>query len=471
MLLRKISDPWPMDTLALERRLAELCGTTVPGASVALTDGKTVIEAVYGVTSLRTQTPVTPQTLFQVGSITKIYTATLVMALVDQGQIDLDAPVQTYLPWFAVSDAEVSAAVTVRQLLSHTAGFEGDDFTDTGRGDEALRVYGEGLAKATQIHPLGAMFSYCNSGFSTLGMIVEAVTGQSWDAAVQEVLAAPLGLTLGTLPEQVILHPHALGHLQLPGADGLPELQVAPIWAPPRSVGPAGTICSSAADVLTFGGLHATGGGGVLGGGVLTAESVQAMQQEQVVLDDPWTLGRAWGLGWILPVPGVIGHDGATYGQYAFYRLHPESGVAMVLLTNGPGARAVFEKLFDEFFVPLAGVALAPTAKAPNPPVALTDVSRFVGDYERQEVRIEVRAADDGAVAITMVPLGESAALAAAPKPIAFVALDQDTLVTAVPMEGAGVHLTARFIATDSTDATGAAQWIHLGARATPRKP
>ena len=61
---RRISDPWPMDTLALERRLAELCGTTVPGASVALTDGKTVVEAVYGVTSLRTQVPVTPQTLF-----------------------------------------------------------------------------------------------------------------------------------------------------------------------------------------------------------------------------------------------------------------------------------------------------------------------------------------------------------------------------------------------------------------------
>ena len=451
-----------MDTLALERRLAELCGTTVPGASVALTDGKTVVEAVYGVTSLRTQTSVTPQTLFQVGSITKIYTATLVMALVDQGKIDLAAPVQTYLPWFAVSDAEVSAAVTVRQLLSHTAGFEGDDFTDTGRGDEALRVYGEGLAKATQIHPLGAMFSYCNSGFSVLGMVLEAVTGKSWDALVQELLAVPLGLTLGTLPEQVILQPHALGHLLLPAADGLPELQVAPIWAPPRSVGPAGTVCSSAADVLTFGRLHATGGAGVL-----TAESVEAMQQEQVVLDDPWTLGRAWGLGWILPVPGVIGHDGATYGQYAFYRLHPESGVAMVLLTNGPGARAVFEKLFDEFFVPLAGVALAPTAKPPVEPVVLADVSRFVGDYQRQEVRIEVRASDDGTVAITMVPLGESAALAVSPKPIAFVALDQDTLVTAVPMEGAGVHLTARFIVTDDAPT---ARWIHLGARATPRK-
>lgn len=451
-----------MDLQALQQRLAELCGTTVPGAAVALTDGTTVIEAVHGVTSLRTQVPVTPQTLFQVGSISKVYTATLVMALVDQGRVDLDAPVQTYLPWFAVSDAEVSAAVTVRHLLTHTAGFEGDDFTDTGRGDDALRMYVEGLSKAAQIHPLGAMFSYCNSGFSTLGLIVEAVTGTSWDAALQQLLAEPLGLTLGTLPEHVILHACALGHLELPNAKGDKELQVAPMWAPPRSVGPAGTICSTAADVLAFGRMHAAGGTGVL-----TPESVTAMQQDQVLLDDPWTLGRAWGLGWILPTPGIVGHDGATFGQYAFYRLHPESGTAMALLTNGPGARAVYESLFEEFFVPLAGVALPRTATPATTPPALADLSRYVGDYERQEVRVEVRPAEQGGVNLTMVPLGPTAALAADPKPLHLVGFDGDTLVTAEPVEGSGVHMTVRFIVADGAQK---ATWVHLGARATPRK-
>ncbi len=451
-----------MDAKALRARLVELCGTTVPGAAVALTDGTDVIEVVHGVTSLRTQVPVTPQTLFQIGSITKVYTATIVMALVDQGKVDLDAPVQTYVPWFAVSDAEVSATVTVRHLLTHTAGFEGDDFTDTGRGDEALRVYVEGLAKATQIHPIGAMFSYCNSGFSLLGLIVEAVTGTSWDTAVQDLLATPLGLTLGTLAEQVILQPHAVGHLDLPTSSDGTELQVAPVWAPPRSVGPAGTICSSAADVLAFGRLHVSGGAGVL-----TPESVAAMQQEQVLLDDPWTLGRAWGLGWILPTPGVIGHDGATFGQYAFYRLHPESGTAMALLTNGPGARAVYEALFDEFFAPLAKVTLPRTAKPPVTPVPVRDVTRLVGDYERQAVRIEVRAAEGDAVELTMVPLGPTAALAGPPKALRFIGLDDDTLVTAEPVEGAGVHMTARFILPADGEP---AQWVHLGARATPRK-
>ncbi|MDP9181200.1 MAG: beta-lactamase family protein [Actinomycetota bacterium] len=453
-----------MDADRLAARLAELCGDGVPGASVALTDGATVVEAVHGVTSLRTKHPVTPQTLFQIGSITKVYTATLVMALVDQGKVDLDASVQTYLPSFQVADSDVAARVTIRHLLTHTSGFEGDDFTDTGRGDDALRLYVERLAKAAQIHPIGAMFSYCNSGFSTLGLVVEQVTGMSWDQAVQEMLAEPLGLTLATLAEQVILQPHALGHLELPTSaepDAQKALQVAPVWAPPRSVGPAGTICSSAADVIAFGKIHAADGAPVL-----TPASVLAMQQDEVLLDDPWPLGRAWGLGWILPTPGVIGHDGATFGQYAFYRLHPESGAALALLTNGPGARAVFEGLYDEFFAPLAGVGpqLQPTP-ATTPP-AIDDLDRYVGDYERQEVRIEVRAADGG-LDVTPVPLGPTAAMAGPAESVRFVGFDGDTVVTAEPLDRSGVHVTAKFLVPDGQ---AQAAWIHFGARATPRK-
>jgi CubicO group peptidase (beta-lactamase class C family) len=452
------------DPAALTARLAELCGDTIPGASLAITDGTDVLEVVHGVTNLRTGQPVTPETLFQIGSITKVWTASVVMALVDEGKLDLDAPVQSYLPWFAVADSEVSAAVTIRHLLSHTSGFEGDDFTDTGNGDEALTTYVQGLSKAAQIHPLGAMFSYCNSGFSVLGLVIQAVTGSSWDVAVQDVLAKPLGITAGTLAEQVILHPHAVGHLQLPDSDA-PDaeksLQVAPLWSPPRSVGPAGTVCCSARDLVTFGRMHVAGGAPVL-----SAASTAAMQQEQVLLDDPWVLGRAWGLGWILPSPGVVGHDGATFGQYGFYRLHPESGVALALLTNGPGARAVFEALYDELFAPLAGVEPLKRPAPPADPRPVEDPSRYVGDYQRQEVRIEVREADGGALQVTMVPLGPLAAVAGAPEPMRFVAFEPDTVVTADKAAAGGVHMTARFLTPDGADK---AAWVHLGARATPR--
>jgi CubicO group peptidase (beta-lactamase class C family) len=455
-----------MDADRLAARLAELCGDGVPGASVALTDGSRVVTAVHGLTSLRTQQPVTPQTMFQIGSITKVLTATLVMALVDEGRVELEAPVQTYLPWFALADGDVAAAVTVRHLLCHTAGFEGDDFTDTGRGDDALRKYVEGLAKAGQIHPLGEMFSYCNSGFSVLGMIVEAVTRDTWDEAIQTMLAQPLGLTMGTLAEQIILQPHAVGHLDLPTSpepDAATALQVAPAWQLAKGVGPAGLVAMSPTDLLVFGRMHVDGGAPVL-----SAESVAAMQAEQVLMADPYTLGRAWGLGWILPVPGVIGHDGATLGQYAFYRLHPETGTAIALLTNGPGARAVFEALATEFFTPLCGVELPRGQLPADVPPPIEGLHRFVGDYERQEVRIEVRPADDGALDVTVVVLGPLAAMMPPPKAERYVGFAGSTVITAERAEGSGLHATATFLVPDGA---GEAAWVHLGARATPRRP
>jgi CubicO group peptidase (beta-lactamase class C family) len=452
-------DPATQDRL--QRRLAELCGDAVPGAVVALTDGESVVEVAHGVTSLRTKVPVTTDTVFQIGSITKLFTASLIMALVDQGKVDLDAPVRTYLPLFAVASADVSERVTVRHLLCHTAGFEGDDFTDTGRGDDALSLYVGRLADAAQIHPLGAMFSYCNSGFSVLGRIVEVVTGTSWDVAVRTLIGSP---TIATLAEDVILGPHAVGHLEQPAADGTSALQVAPVYAPPRSVGPAGTVHGTVADLLAFGRMHVRDGVAEVGTQVLSAASVKAMQQEQVVLDDPWVLGRAWGLGWILPVPGVVGHDGATFGQYAFYRLHPETGTAMALLTNGPGARAVYEALFEEFFTPLCGVELPRTAVPSASPPVIADPSRYVGTYERQEVRFEVSVRPDGELELTSTPLGPLAALGSAPEPERLVGFDGDTLVTAEPA-ASGVHVTAHFIMGEGARAA----WLHLGARATPR--
>src|SRR3954466_13339235 len=104
----------------------------VPGASLAILSGDEVAEASYGVLNVRTGAPATPDALFQIGSITKVWTATIVMQLVDEGKLDLDRPVVTYLPEFKVADADVTRQVTTRQLLTHTSGIDGDLFLDTG---------------------------------------------------------------------------------------------------------------------------------------------------------------------------------------------------------------------------------------------------------------------------------------------------------------------------------------------------
>ena len=137
----------------------------VVGATLAITQGAETVEAATGVLNLRTGQPATPESLFQAGSITKVWTATLAMQLVEERLVDLDAPVVTYLPGFRIASPSVSSSVTVRQLLTHTSGIDGDLFLDTGRGADNLEKYVAAMAGLTQVHPQGATMSYCNAGY------------------------------------------------------------------------------------------------------------------------------------------------------------------------------------------------------------------------------------------------------------------------------------------------------------------
>src|SRR5438105_1880382 len=138
-------------------------------------------EAATGVASLRTGAPVTPGTLFQIGSITKVWTGTLVMQLVDEGLLDLDKPVQALLPEFLLADPDVASAVSVRQLLAHTGGFEGDVLDDFGRGDDAIEQYLAALASKAQVH--------LNDGKATDG--TQVLSSESVAAMQQQQVATP----------------------------------------------------------------------------------------------------------------------------------------------------------------------------------------------------------------------------------------------------------------------------------------
>ncbi len=151
----------------------------VPAASVAVLQGEAIDAAASGILNLATGVEATADSLFQIGSITKVWTATLVMQLVDEGRIDLDEPVRRYLPNFRVADDGVSEAVTIRHLLTHTSGIDGDHFADTGRGDDALQRYVETCAELPQVHPPGATMSYCNTGYTVLGRMLEVVSEPS----------------------------------------------------------------------------------------------------------------------------------------------------------------------------------------------------------------------------------------------------------------------------------------------------
>src|SRR6478735_2058248 len=385
----------------LEKKLAELIDKHhVPGAQLAVLDGDTVTEVAAGVLSLRTGCPATADSLFLPGSIGKLYTATLVLMLADEGLVDLDQPVRSYLPDFEVRDQHARDTVTVRDLLRHTSGFDGDVFIDTGRGDDALPRYMDEIRDLPQICEPGKIWSYSNSGYSILGRLVEVVSGTVFETALRERLFEPLGLqSTVAFPEEVIGHPNSVGHV--PNPEDPESLMVSPQWGLYRSCGPMGAaVVASAGDVLRFTLLHLDGGLAADGTRLLSEEIVAAAQQPQIDLVDDTVLGKSWGLGWILDTFGdvkVIGHDGNSIGQNAFMRVAPEQRFGFCLQTNVESAMSIYRELADWLFERQLGVTLRQDP-APLDSQVVADPSRYVGTYSREGVALEVAEAEDGSL-------------------------------------------------------------------------
>ncbi|WP_199549895.1 serine hydrolase [Streptomyces sp. N35] len=452
----------PLDTAHWQRRLDELAARhRVPGAVLGIARGGRLALAAHGVLNKDTGVETTEDSLFQIGSITKVWTATLVMQLADEGLVDLDAPLVDVLPELRLRDPQVTQKVTMRHLLTHTSGIDGDVFTDTGRGDDCLERYADRLEEAAQNHPLGATFSYCNSGYVLAGRVIEKLTGMSWDQALRERLCAPLGLERTvTLPEEALRFRAAMGH----DAGGGGEPRTVPVWGLARSAGPAGLITATAADVLAFARMHLAGGSAPDGTRVLSEGAAHTMTQEQVRLPDAHTLGDSWGLGWIRfgwDGHRLIGHDGNTLGQSAFLRVLPEQDLAVTLLTNGGGAHDLYPELFREIFAELAGVAMPrPLEPAPVPPEV--DLSPHTGCYERAGARIEILDDKEGP-RLRMTVTGPLAALV--PEPVEefdLVPVTDKMFLIRRPGSAAWTPVTFYTLPTGE-------RYVHFGVRATPK--
>jgi CubicO group peptidase (beta-lactamase class C family) len=390
----------------------------VPGATLGIwSDGQEILAA-HGVLNRATGVAVTDDSLFQIGSITKIWTTTMIMQLVDEGRLSLDTTVAEALPDIRVGVADIGGQVTILHLLTHTSGIDGDIFTDTGRGDDCVERYVSDLAGAASAFPAGTAYSYCNSGFVLLGRIIEVSDGQSWDESLRARLTSPLALTKTvTLPEEAILHRAAVGHRVPAGHhDGNATVKA---WSLPRSLGPAALITSTASDLLTFVRLHLDGGRIPGGKRLLSEGGVSAMQQRRAWIPEFAVPGAAIGLGWRLGSWGgrtIVGHNGDTVGQSAYLRIDPETRVAACLLTNAAESEPLFRQLFDEVFGDLAGVTMPAPPRPARRPAAVSelplglDPALYAGRYERASRRFEV-SVRDGQLRMVLTMTGTLAGL------------------------------------------------------------
>ena len=185
----------------------------VPGLSIGMVAGGQEFTAGLGVTSITNPLPVTAETLFQIGSTTKTFTATAIMRLVEQGKLNLDDRVRKYLPDFKVADPEAGEQVTLKMLLTHTSGWLGDFFPECGMGDDALARFTDQMADLAQQTPVGRIYSYNNAALVLAGRIIEVVTGKPYEEAMSELILAPLEMSNSFFfPADVMVHRFSVGH-------------------------------------------------------------------------------------------------------------------------------------------------------------------------------------------------------------------------------------------------------------------
>lgn len=303
----------------------------IPGLALAIVQGDQIVHLQgYGIADPSGR-PVTPQTPFIIGSTTKSFTALAVMQLVEQGKIELDAPVQRYIPWFQVADPTASAEISVRHLLNQTSGIStaagNSDLTRDDFADDALQQRALALQTVQLSQPVGATFQYANANYDLLGLLVETVSGLAYEDYIQQHIFAPLDMR------------HSATARAAAQADGLatgyrywfgmPAAMKTPF---PRGALPSGYLLSSAEDMSHY--LIAQMNSGRYGNAsVLSPQGIAELHRPAVAAMD----GGQYAMGWFVGQSGelpVVWHNGTVPGFNAKMALVPGQGWGVVALMN-----------------------------------------------------------------------------------------------------------------------------------------
>lgn len=375
----------------IEALVAETVNTApYPGLAVSVRRGGEIIyEAGHGYADLEHQAPAGPDTVFQIGSITKSFTSILIAQLAAEGRVDLDAPVATYLPDFAGP----AAAVPVRNLMNHTSGLLNytnlPDFPHASRNaisQDELRAFFE---TADLLFEPGTAMLYSNSGTYTLGLIVEAVTGQSYDAALKARVLEPLGLDRTYWGDwTTVIEGRAEGYIATP--DGFVN---APVLDPDTPYS-AGALLSTVQDVQDY--LNAVHRENVLG------DDVRDILYTRDSLASGERVDYALGALVFREFAGreKIAHAGDIDGFSAYMAYYPEDQVSIVVLGNtrdvAPTPVGLEQKIARLIFN-------TPRPAPSNEALSGEEIAFLTGDYNAGYMRVGLPRigvlATDGGVA------------------------------------------------------------------------
>jgi CubicO group peptidase (beta-lactamase class C family) len=348
----------------------------IPGVAVGVYCDGREFSAGFGVTSTRNPLAVNDKTLFQIGSNTKTFVATIAMRLVEAGKLDLDSPIRGYLPEFRLRDTDATERATFRHLMTHTGGWFGDFFLDTGCGDDALTRYVAAMADLPQLTPFGSQWSYNNASFSLAGHVIARITGQTFEAVLKEFILDPLALNRSFIdPHDVMTHRYAVGH-----ATTNDQTVVLSPWPLARSNWPAGGLVTSVTDLVRYGRFHLGDGKSATGEQILSRESLASMQTTIC----RGQLDATQGLSWMLREAGGVKsvfHGGGTLGQISAFNLYPQHNLAFAIFTNSATGVALIQDVTREPMAEFLGY------REPDPqpiPITAQQLGEYAGRYVGQ---------------------------------------------------------------------------------------
>src|SRR5438270_5492091 len=370
----------------------------VPGVALGIVDDGKESSRGLGITNVEDPLPVTAHTVFPIASVSKTFTATAMMRLVEQGKIDLHAPVRRYLPDFRVRDEAASREATVWHLLTHLGGWEGQ-VSGPDRGTETLKNFvATTLPDLMQVAPPGAAWSYNNAGFSIAGRVIEVVTGTSINRAIRDLVFQPLGLEhAGTTAGDFIVNRFAAGHST---RNGTPALQRP--FSPSSSV-TAGGVGLCITDLMTYARFHLGDGTAANGARVLTRESLERMrtaQSPKQATDD--SIGIAWHMRHMGAIR-TFSHGCTLGGHILLLEIVPDRNFAIAILTNSNVGWRVIQDVEREALKSYLGATYAMNQAVAHRGLVETlpsyealarqpDPAPYVGTYARPSNTVVVRA-------------------------------------------------------------------------------